>query len=84
MSLQTLTQQLSFLATQLSLLAWALFAVTWIIGSILKGSPIPLREFKEFGHGLMYDTIKAAFWLSMWSTIAALISWIANLLASGV
>ncbi|MEM1543018.1 MAG: hypothetical protein QXV82_10345 [Ignisphaera sp.] len=84
MSLQALTQQLSLLTTQLSLLAWTLFAITWVIGSILKGSPIPLREVKEFGHGLMYDAIKAAFWLSVWSTIAALISWIANLLASGV
>lgn len=84
MSLQTITQQFSTIATQLSLLAWTLFAITWIIGSILKGSPIPLREVKEFGHGLMYDAIKAAFWLSVWSTIAALISWIANLLASGV
>ncbi|MBO3810005.1 MAG: hypothetical protein FGF50_10510, partial [Candidatus Brockarchaeota archaeon] len=84
MSLQTIAQQLSMIATQLSLLAWTLFGVTWIVGSLLKGSPIPLREIKEFGHGLMYDALKAAFWLSMWSTIAAVISWIASLLASGV
>jgi hypothetical protein len=84
MGLQAITQQISTIATQLSLLAWALFGLTWIIGSLLKGSPIPLREIKEFGQGLMYDALKAAFWLSVWSTIAALISWIANLLASGV
>jgi hypothetical protein len=84
MGLQAITQQISTIATQLSLLAWASFGLTWILGSLLKGSPIPLREIKEFGQGLMYDALKAAFWLSVWSTIAALISWIANLLASGV
>jgi hypothetical protein len=84
MGLQAITQQISMITTQLSLLAWSLFAFTWILGSLLKGSPIPLSEIKEFGQGLMYDALKAAFWLSVWSTIAALISWIASLLASGV
>ena len=84
MSLQAITQQISALATQLSLLAWSIFGLTWIIGSLLKGSPIPLREIKEFGHGLLYDAIKAAFLLSIWGTIAAVVSWVASLLASGV
>lgn len=83
-TIQAITQQLSVLATELSLLGWSLLGLTWIIGSIIKGSPIPIREVKEYGQGLMYDALKAAFWLSIWSTVAALISWIASLLASGV
>ncbi|MDW8082363.1 MAG: DNA import protein CedA1 [Sulfolobales archaeon] len=58
--------------------AWFVFLVSWAIGWALKGSPIPFRSMKRTGQSLIEDSILAAFWLAMGTTIFALISYITS------
>jgi hypothetical protein len=84
MPLSDLLNTIATLTTQLTLLATALFGLSWVIGSALAGSPLPFRDWKEFGKGLRTDAIKAAFELMLWSAISALVSWIAVVISSAV
>jgi hypothetical protein len=59
-----------------------MFGLSWVVGSMLKGSPLPFREWKEFGNGLQLDAIKATFMMSLYSAIATLLAWIVNAIAS--
>ena len=77
-----LIQTINTLTTQIALIATALCALSWMIASALKGAPIPIREFKEYGHGLMLDSVKALFWLAIYSAISALITYIATIISS--
>ena len=84
MTLATLLTTIATLTTQLTLLATALFGLSWVIGSALAGSPLPFKEWKEFGRGLRNDAIKAAFELMLWSAIFALVSWISVIISQSM
>ncbi|MCP8308875.1 MAG: hypothetical protein H3Z53_11290 [archaeon] len=84
MALSGLIQAIALATTQLSLLATALFALSWVIGSLLKGAPIPFKEWKQWGQGLQMDAIKATFELAIWSFIGSLVAWIAYLISLSV
>jgi len=79
-----LLQAIAWLITQVTLIAAALCALSYAIGCLLKGAPIPFRDIKEAGHGLMMDAIRASFQLALWSAISSLITWIIALISSGV
>ncbi len=82
MTIQNLLNTIATLTTEITLVATALFALSWALGSALAGSPLPFREWKEFGRGLRSDAIKALFELMMWAGLSSLVSWIAALIAS--
>ena len=84
MPISNLLNTIAWLTTQISLVATGLFALAWVIGSLLKGAPIPFREIKEAGRGIQNDALKAMFELAMWSAISSLISWIAVLISSAM
>jgi hypothetical protein len=84
MPISDLLNTIATLTTQITLLATALFGLSWVIGSALAGSPLPFREWKEFGRGLRMDAIKAAFELMLWSALSSLVSWIAVLISSAL
>jgi len=79
-----LLSTIAWLTTQISLIATGIFALAWVIGSLLKGAPIPFRDIKEAGRGIQYDALKAAFELAIWSAISSLISWIAVAISSAM
>ncbi len=58
--------------------AWFVFLVTWAVGWALRGSPIPFRSLKRAGQSLIEDSVLAAFWLALGTTIFALISYVAS------
>lgn len=58
--------------------AWFIFLVSWAVGWALRGSPIPFRSLKRAGQGIIEDSVVAAFWLALGTTIFALISFIAS------
>ncbi len=68
--------------TKVTTLAWALFLFTWSIGWMLRGSPIPISRLKRMGGSLIEDSIWAAFWLAIGSTVFNLILYIVNLITS--
>ena len=80
--LQNLIRTIANLTTDVALLAIALAALSYKIGTILRGSLIPLRQLREYGNGLMMDSIKSIFLVAAYSAIASLIVWIAALLSS--
>ena len=84
MAIIDLLTRIAWATTQINLIALALFALSWALGSAIKGSPIPFREWKEFGNGIRTDALKAAFELALWSGISALISWIAVAVSSSL
>jgi hypothetical protein len=84
MALAELTRIIAMATTQLGLLATALFALSWVIGSLLKGAPIPFKDWKQWGQGLQMDAIKATFELAIWSFIGSLVAWIAYLISLAV
>jgi hypothetical protein len=84
MAVTDLLTRIAWTTTQINLIALALFALSWALGSAIKGSPIPFREWKEFGNGIRMDALKAAFELALWSGISALIGWIAVAISSSL
>ncbi len=71
-------------ATQdITTLAWALFLLTWSIGWTLRGTPIPIGRLRRTGNSLVEDSVWAAFWLAIGSTIFSLVLYIAGLIAGG-
>ncbi|GEM_PF-3986918 len=82
MPIEALTTTIAQTTTIISLISIALFGLAWIVGSLLRGSPIPFKEWKEAGHGLQQDALKSTFLASIFSAIVSLIAWIASVLAS--
>ncbi len=58
-------------------LSWSLFLLTWSLGWALRGSPVPFLRLKRTGQDLIEDSVWAAFWLAMGSTIFAIVSYLA-------
>lgn len=82
MPIAALTTTIAQTVTIISLIAAALFGLSWVVGSLLRGAPLPWRDWKEFGNGLQQDAVKATFLMAMYSSIATLIAWIVNAIAS--
>lgn len=82
MPISTLTNTIAQVTTTISLISVGLFGLSWVVGSLLKGSPIPFREWKEAGNEMQLQAIKATFMMSLYSAIATLLAWIVNAIAS--
>jgi preprotein translocase subunit SecE len=82
MPISELTGTIAQVTTTVSLISVGLFGLSWVVGSLLKGSPIPFREWKEAGNEMQLQAIKATFMLSLYSAIATLLAWIVNAIAS--
>ncbi len=82
MPIGTLTTTIAQTTTIISLISIALFGLSWVVGSLLRGAPLPWKDWKEFGHGMQLDAVKSTFLLSLYSGIASLISWVVNAIAS--
>lgn len=82
MPISALTNTIAQVTTTISLISVGLFGLSWVVGSLLKGSPIPFREWKEAGNEMQLQAIKATFMLSLYSAIATLLAWIVNAIAS--
>jgi len=82
MPIQQLIQQIAWATTMVSLISTGVFALSYGIGYLLRGAPIPFREWKEYGQGLVTDAIKSAFMAMLYSSVIALISWIITIIAS--
>lgn len=76
-----LTQKIAETTTAITLIAMGIFGIAYLVGFLLKGSPVPWRDIKEFGNGLVNDSIRAALWLSLWSAVIALLSWVVSVIA---
>jgi len=84
MAIADLINTIAWLNTEISLFAALLFTTSWGLGSAIAGSPIPFKEWKEFGKSLRTDAIKACFELMLWSSLSALVSWIAAAISSAI
>lgn len=82
MPLQTLLQQIAWATTAISLIATGTAALSWAIASLIKGSPIPWREWKQYGEGLSQDAIRSMIYIALWTSIASLITWVVSVLAT--
>ena len=82
MPISALTAIIAQTVTMVTLIAAALFGLSWVVGSLLRGAPLPWRDWKEFGNGLQQDAVKATFFMALYSSIATLIAWIVNAIAS--
>ncbi len=80
-TLGQLTQKIAETTTSISLISMGLFGLTYLVGYLFKGSPIPWRDIKEFGNGLTNDAIRAALFLSLWTSILSLLSWVVSVIA---
>lgn len=70
------------ITNQVTAIAWALFVLTWSIGWTLRGSPIPFAKLKRTGASLIEDSVWAAFWLAVGSSIFAFITYIVQQILS--
>lgn len=68
---------------QITALAWAVFLLTWSIGWTLRGTPIPIGKLKRAGTSFIEDSVWAAFWLAVGSTVFSLIMYIVQLIGEG-
>ena len=82
MAVQDLLDLIQNMTHQISILAWAVFLLTWSIGWTLRGAPIPLGRLKRTGSSFVEDSIWAAFWLALGSTIFSLITYIIQIITS--
>ncbi|MCE4612509.1 MAG: hypothetical protein F7C07_01565 [Desulfurococcales archaeon] len=69
------------ITNRVTVLAWALFLLTWSIGWTLRGAPIPLSRLKRAGNSLVEDSIWAAFWLAIGSTVFSFVTYIIGLIS---
>jgi hypothetical protein len=65
---------------QITAVAWALFLLTWSIGWTIRGSPIPIGRLKRAGTSLIEDSVWAAFWLAVGSTVFNLIMYLVGII----
>ena len=79
MSYADLVQLIQDATNKITALAWALFLFTWSLGWTLRGSPIPIGRLKRVGGSLVEDSVWAAFWLAIGSTVFNLIVYLARL-----
>lgn len=70
--------------TRVMALAWALFLLTWSIGWTLRGAPIPFNRVKRAGSSLVEDSVWAAFWLAIGTTVFKFISYVVKIIAGAV
>ena len=82
MSYADLIQLIQDATSKITALAWALFLFTWSLGWTLRGSPIPIGRLKRVGGSMVEDSVWAAFWLAVGSTIFNLIVYLVNLATS--
>ena len=68
------------ITNRVTVLAWALFLLTWSIGWTLRGAPIPLTRLKRAGNSLVEDSIWAAFWLAIGSTVFSFVTYVIGLI----
>ncbi len=73
MSAQDLVNLIQDTTNQVTALAWALFLLTWSIGWTLRGAPIPIGRLRRTGNSFVEDSIWAAFWLAVGSTVFQLV-----------
>jgi len=71
------------LTQQITALAWAVFLLTWSIGWTLRGTPIPIGRLKRAGTSFIEDSVWAAFWLAVGSTVFSFILYIVRLITTG-
>lgn len=83
MPVESLIDFISELTRKVTALAWALFLLTWSIGWTLRGAPIPFSKLKRVGGSLVEDSIWAAFWLAMGSTVFSIITYIVKVASGG-
>jgi len=74
---------ISDLTNKIVAIAWALFLLTWSIGWTLRGSPVPFTRIKRVGTSLVEDSVWAAFWLAVGSTIFSLITKLVSMAVGG-
>ena len=79
----TLVSFIQQLTQEVTAAAWALFVLTWTIGWTLRGAPIPLSRLKRAGSSLIEDSIWAALWLALGSTIFTFITYIVKAVVGG-
>lgn len=70
--------------TRITALAWALFLLTWSIGWALRGAPIPFTKVKRVGSSLIEDSVWAAFWLAVGTTVFKIVTYLANIIAQAL
>jgi len=68
---------------RITALAWALFLLTWSIGWTLRGAPLPISRLKRIGSGLIEDSVWAAFWLAIGSSLFSFIVYIVKMITGG-
>ncbi|GAB6148502.1 DNA import protein CedA1 [Stetteria hydrogenophila] len=83
MPVDTLIDFINGVTHKITALAWALFLLTWSIGWTLRGVPIPFSRLKRIGGSLVEDSVWAAFWLAVGSTVFSIVTYIASLLSKG-
>lgn len=76
-----LTQKIAETSTSVSLIAMAIFGLSYLIGYLLKGSPVPWRDIKEFGNDITNNAIRSAMMLALWSSIVSLLLWIVSVIS---
>ncbi|MEB3816448.1 MAG: hypothetical protein LRS46_00690 [Desulfurococcales archaeon] len=64
------------ITNKITAIAWSLFILTWSIGWTLRGAPIPFSKVKRVGSSFIEDSIWAAFWLAIGSSLFAFITYI--------
>ena len=69
------------LTIQVSAIAWVLFFLSWIIGWAIRGSPVPFIRVKRMGQDIIEDSVLAAFWLAMGSTVFAIIAYLVSMIS---
>ncbi|MCE4600790.1 MAG: hypothetical protein F7C38_04415 [Desulfurococcales archaeon] len=82
MAVQDLLNLIQNTTQQISILAWAVFLLTWSIGWTLRGAPIPLGRLKRTGSSFIEDSVWAALWLALGSTIFSLITYLIQVITS--
>jgi len=83
MAIEDVITLIGDLTNKIVAIAWALFLLTWSIGWTLRGSPVPFARIKRVGTSLVEDSIWAAFWLAVGSTVFSLITKLVSLAIGG-
>lgn len=83
MAVEDVIELVEDLTQKVTALAWALFLLTWSIGWTLRGAPIPFSKLKRAGTSLVEDSVWAAFWLALGSTVFSIIMYIVSSIVGG-
>src|SRR6266571_5364715 len=78
LTIHDLINNIAIATTAVSLVTTALAALSWGLSALIRSSPLPWSDWKRYAETLQQDSIRSLLYLAIFSSISALVAWVAS------